>query len=149
MQEPPHAPPPEPARPDWQRLVLRWLISSLGIFAAVWIVPGIEFSGPGWHIGIVALVFGLLNVLLRPLILLLTCPIVILTLGLFGLVINAVLLGLTSALADQIGISFHINGFWPAFWGGLVISLVTTALSILAGDMRVQVVNVRQGNGDG
>jgi putative membrane protein len=145
MQEPPRVPPPEPPRPDWQRLLLRWLISSLGIFAAVWIVPGIEFSGPGWHIGIVALVFGLLNVLLRPLILLLTCPLVILTLGLFGLVINAVLLGLTSALADQIGISFHIDGFWPAFWGGLVISLVTTALSILSGDTRVQVVNVRQG----
>jgi len=115
------------------------LISSLGIFAATWLVPGIEFSGPGWHIGIVALVFGLLNALLRPLFYLLTCPLVILSLGLFGLVINAILLGLTSALADQLGISFHITGFWPAFWGGLVISLVTTALSVLAGDTRVQV----------
>jgi len=124
---------------SWQRLLLRWLISSLGIFAATWLVPGIEFSGPGWHIGIVALVFGLLNALLRPLFYLLTCPLVILSLGLFGLVINAILLGLTSALADQLGISFHITGFWPAFWGGLVISLVTTALSVPAGDTRVQV----------
>ena len=124
---------------SWQRLLLRWLISSLGIIAATWLVPGIEFSGPGWHIGIVALVFGLLNALLRPLFYLLTCPLVILSLGLFGLVINAILLGLTSALADQLGISFHITGFWPAFWGGLVISLVTTALSVLAGDTRVQV----------
>ena len=124
---------------SWQRLMLRWLISSLGIFAATWLVPGIEFSGPGWHIGIVALVFGLLNALLRPLFYLLTCPLVILSLGLFGLVINAILLGLTSALADQLGISFHITGFWPAFWGGLVISLVTTALSVLAGDTRIQV----------
>lgn len=124
---------------SWQRLLLRWLISSLGIFAATWLVPGIEFSGPGWHIGIVALVFGLLNALLRPLFYLLTCPLVILSLGLFGLVINAILLGLTSALADQLGISFHITGFWPAFWGGLVISLVTTALSVLAGDTRIQV----------
>ena len=122
-----------------QQLLLRWLISSLGIFAATWLVPGIEFSGPGWHIGIVALVFGLLNALLRPLFYLLTCPLVILSLGLFGLVINAILLGLTSALADQLGISFHITGFWPAFWGGLVISLVTTALSVLAGDTRIQV----------
>jgi putative membrane protein len=142
MQEPPLV--QSPQRPEWQRLLLRWLISSLGIFAAVWIVPGIQFSGPGWHIGVVALVFGLLNALLRPLIYLLTCPLVILTLGLFGLVINAVLLGLTSALADQVGISFAIDGFWPAFWGGLVISLVTTALSILAGDARVQVINIRQ-----
>lgn len=124
---------------SWQQLMLRWLISSLGIFAATWLVPGIEFSGPGWHIGIVALVFGLLNALLRPLFYLLTCPLVILSLGLFGLVINAILLGLTSALADQLGINFHITGFWPAFWGGLVISLVTTALSVLAGDTRIQV----------
>ncbi|HMQ32039.1 MAG TPA: phage holin family protein [Chloroflexaceae bacterium] len=132
----------QPPRPEWQRLLLRWLISSLGIFAAIWIVPGISFSGPGWHIGVVALVFGLLNALLRPLIYLLTCPLVILTLGLFGLVINAMLLGLTSALADQLAISFRVAGFWPAFWGGLVISLVSTLLSVLAGDTRVQVVRV-------
>jgi putative membrane protein len=58
-------------------------------------------------------------------------------------VINAVLLGLTSALADQLGISFHIDGFWPAFWGGLVISLVSTLLSVLAGDTQVRAVQVR------
>lgn len=139
---------PSPARPEWQRLLLRWLISSLGIFVAIWIVPGINFSGPGWHIGVVALVFGLLNALLRPLLYLLTCPLVILTLGLFGLVINAVLLGLTSALADQLNIAFHIDGFWDAFWGGLVISIVTTLLSLLAGDTNVRVVTVRR-EGDG
>jgi putative membrane protein len=137
----------QPPRPEWQRLLLRWLTSSLGIFAAVWLVPGIEFSGPGWHIGVVALVFGLLNALLRPLLYLLTCPLVILTLGLFGLVINAALLGLTSALADQLSINFHIDGFWPAFWGGLVVSVVTTLLSVLAGDARVQVVRVRPPQG--
>jgi putative membrane protein len=135
--------PGPPPRPPWLQLIIRWAISSLAIFAAILLVPGIEFSGPGWHIGVVALVFGLLNALLRPLIYLLTCPLVILTLGLFGLVINAVLLGLTSALADQLGISFHIDGFWPAFWGGLVISLVSTLLSVLAGDTQVRVVQVR------
>ncbi len=133
----------QPQRPAWQRLLLRWLISSLAIFVAVWLVPGIRFSGPGWHIGVVAVVFGLLNALLRPLLYLLSCPLVILTLGLFGLVINAALLGLTSALADQLAISFHIDGFWPAFWGGLVISVVSTILSVLAGDARVQVVRVQ------
>lgn len=132
-----------PERPEWQRLLLRWLISSLAIFVAVWLVPGIDFSGPGWHIGVVALVFGLLNALLRPLLYLLTCPLVILTLGLFGLVINAMLLGLTSSLADQLGISFHVDGFWPAFWGGLVISITSTVLGLLAGDIRLQVVQVR------
>jgi putative membrane protein len=137
-------PQPGPApRPPWLQLIIRWAISSLAIFAAIFVVPGIEFSGPGWHIGVVALVFGLLNALLRPLIYLLTCPLVILTMGLFGLVINAVLLGLTSALADQLGISFQIDGFWPAFWGGLVISVVSTLLSLLAGDTQVRVVQVR------
>lgn len=140
-------PPARPARPPWLQLLIRWAISSLAIFAAIWLVPGIEFSGPGWHIGVVALVFGLLNALLRPLIYLLTCPLVILTLGLFGLVINAVLLGLTSALADQLNIAFHIDGFWPAFWGGLVISVVSTLLSVLAGDTGVQVVRVRPPQG--
>jgi putative membrane protein len=135
--------PVAPQRPSWQQLLLRWAIGSLAIFAAIWLVPGIEFSGPGWHIGVVALVFGLLNALLRPLIYLLTCPLVILTLGLFGLVINAVLLGLTSALADQLGIAFRIDGFWPAFWGGLVISIVSTLLSLLAGDTHVRVVRVQ------
>jgi putative membrane protein len=136
--------PTQPAdqRPPWQRLILRWLIGSLAIFAATWI-PGIEFSGPGWQLGVVALVFGLLNALLRPLIYLLTCPLVILTLGLFGLVINAVMLGLTSALADQLNIQFQVDGFWPAFFGGLVISIVTTLLSVLAGDTNVRVVRVR------
>jgi putative membrane protein len=132
-------PQPVDARPPWQRLILRWLISSLAIFVATW-VPGIEFVGPGWQLGVVALVFGLLNALLRPLIYLLTCPLVILTLGLFGLVINAVMLGLTSALADQLNIQFSVDGFWPAFFGGLVISIVTTLLSVLAGDTNVRVV---------
>jgi putative membrane protein len=144
QNQPQPAPGANPAqRPPWLQLVIRWAIASLAIFAAIMVVPGIEFSGPGWHIGVVALVFGLLNALLRPLIYLLTCPLVILTLGLFGLVINAVLLGLTSALADQVGIAFHIDGFWPAFWGGLVISVVSTLLSILAGDTNVRVVQMR------
>lgn len=128
-------------RPEWQRMLLRWLISSLAIFAAL-LVPGIEFEGPGWQIGVVALVFGLLNALLRPLLYLLTCPLVILTLGLFGLVINAILLGLTSALANELNIAFTVDGFWPAFFGGLVISIVSTGLSMLAGDTSVRVVRV-------
>jgi putative membrane protein len=139
---------PAPARPEWQRLILRWLISSLAIFVAIWIVPGIHFSGPGWHIGIIALLFGLLNALLRPLLYLLTCPLVILTLGLFGLVINAILLSLTSTLADQFNIAFHIDSFWDAFWGGLVISFVTTVLSLLAGDTNVRVVTIRRDSND-
>ncbi|MCG8347816.1 MAG: phage holin family protein [Chloroflexales bacterium] len=127
---------------ELRRLILRWLISTLAIFAAVWLVPGIEFTGPGWQLGIVAVVFGLLNALLRPLLVLLTCPLVILSLGLFGLVINALMLGLTSALAENLGIAFRVDGFWPAFFGGLVISLVSLLLNILAGEQRVVTVRI-------
>lgn len=139
----PSTPPPLWRTIDWRRILLRWLISSLAIFAAVEIVPGIEFSGPGWQIGVVAAVFGMLNVLVRPLLLLLTCPLIILTLGLFTAVVNAILLGLTSALADQLNIQFHVYGFWPAFWGGLVISIVSTLLSLLAGDTQVPQIQVQ------
>jgi len=131
----------------WQRarsLLLRWLISSLAIFAAIYLVPGIHFTGPGWQIGVIAVVFGLINILLRPLLTLLTCPLIILTLGLFGLVINAALLLLTAAVAASLGFQFTIDGFWPAFFGGLVISLVTLILSALAGETNMRVVVRRE-----
>lgn len=129
-----------------RRLILRWLISTLAIFAALY-VPGIEFNGPGWQIGIVAIIFGLINALVRPLLLLVTCPIVILSLGLFSLVLNALLLGLTSALANSINIDFTVDGFWPAFFGGLVISIVSLLLQMLAGETPVR-VQVWRGSGD-
>ncbi len=123
------------SRPSGMRaLVLRWLISSLAIFAAVYIVPGITYDGPGWGIGLVALLFGLVNALLRPILTLLTCPLVLLTLGLFTFVINALLLLATERIAQTFGINFLIDSFWAAFFGGLVVSLVSTLLSWLAGD---------------
>ena len=145
MQEPqpnPFAPPP--ARPlTVGRVLLRWLIASLAMFAAIVIVPGIRFEGPGWQVGIVALIFGLFNVLLRPLLVLFTCPLVILTFGLFILVINALLLGLTSAVASQLNIFFEVDGFLNAFLGGLVISIVSSVLSLLSGDSQTVVVRMQ------
>jgi putative membrane protein len=127
---------PEPQPPSrWRQirsLSLRWLINILAIYAAVWLVRGIEFTGPGWQLGVIAAVFGLINVALRPLLTLLTCPLIILTFGLFGLVINAVLLLLTAQIAGSLGIRFTVAGFWPAVLGGLVIALVGLALNILA-----------------
>ncbi len=133
---------------DPRRLILRWLISTLAIFSAVWVVPGIKFEGPGWQLGIVAIVLGLFKALGRPLLLLLTLPLVIITLGLFSLVINALLLGLTSAMASNIGIQFEVVDFWAAFWGSIVISLVSLFLSMLAGDQRIQVHVHRGGQGE-
>jgi putative membrane protein len=131
----------------WQRLrsiTLRWLISTLSIFAAVMIVPGISFVGPGWQLGIVALVFGLVNVALRPILTLLTCPLVLLTLGLFTLVINALLLLLTANIAGSLGIDLRVESFWAAFFGGLVISIVSTLLNMLSGETPLR-VEVRRG----
>ncbi len=130
---------------DLRRLILRWLISTLAIFAAVWIVPGLEFIGPGWQLGIVAIVFGLLNALIRPLLIILTCPLMLLTLGLFGLVINATLLALASEVARAMGIEFYVNDFWAALWGGIIISLVSLLLSTLAGENRIQ-IQVQRGD---
>jgi putative membrane protein len=145
-------PQPQPIS-RWQQfrsLSLRWLINILAIFAAVWLIPGIEFVGPGWQLGVIAAVFGLVNVALRPLLTLLTCPLVILSFGLFGLVINAALLMLTAAIARSLGIQFTVDGFWSAFLGGLVVALVGLALNILAntGSARLVVRMGYEGEGE-
>lgn len=134
--------PPTHSQAAWygiRRLTLRWLISSLAIFTAVWLVPGITFAGPGWQLGVVAVILGLLNSLLRPLLVLFALPLIIISLGLFMLVINAGLLLLASGLADSFNIAFHVNTFWDALWGGMVISLVSTVLNLIAGEQQITV----------
>jgi putative membrane protein len=133
---------------ELRRLVLRWLTSTLAIFVAVWLVPGIIFEGPGWQLGIVAVILGLLGTLLRPLLLLFTLPLVLLTLGLFVLVINAGLLLLTSSLAGQFGIDFTVESFWSALFGGLLISIVSGVLNLLAGEHNIRFMYVRGGDDD-
>jgi putative membrane protein len=81
-------------------------------------------------------VFGVVNVLVRPVVTLLTLPLLIVTLGLFTFVVNALMLRLTGALSDALGLGFHVAGFWPAFWGGLVISIVSFALTVFVGPTR-------------
>jgi putative membrane protein len=117
------------------RFVLRLLINAAALWVATRIVPGVTHSGSGGTLLLVALVFGLLNALVRPILALLTCPLLILTLGLFTFVINAVILLLTSALSGSLGIGFHVDGFWAAFLGALVISVVSILLSIFVRDI--------------
>ncbi len=116
------------------KLLLRWLSISVAIFVAVKLLPGIQFEGPWRQLGIVALIFGLLNALVRPILKFLTCPLILLTLGLFILIINAAMLGLTAAMAETFGINFRVAGFWSAFWGAIVISIVSAALNLLIGN---------------
>jgi len=116
------------------RFLLRLLINAAALWVATRIVSGVTFSGDPVYLFVVALVFGLLNALVRPVLKLLTCPLLILTLGLFTFVINGVILWLTSGLSDALGIGFHVAGFWPAFWGALVVSIVSVLLSLLIPD---------------
>ncbi len=116
------------------RFLLRLLVSAVALWVAVQIVPGVSYQGEWVKLLLVALVFGILNALVRPLLLMLSCPMLILTLGLFTLVINALVLWLTSALSGGLGLGFHVAGFWAAFLGALVISIVSILLSVLLPD---------------
>jgi putative membrane protein len=120
-------------------VVLKWLITSLAIFAAIYLVPGIHFTGPGWQLGIIAAIFSMVNLLLRPILMLITCPMIILTLGLFSVAINALLLMFTANVAIYLGIEYSIDSFTAAFIGALVISFTSLILNMLAGEGSVRV----------
>jgi putative membrane protein len=119
------------------QLILRLVINAVALGVAAAIVPGIQFAGEGSvSIGtllVVALIFGLVNALIKPVLAVLTCPFYILTLGLFTFVVNALMLMLTSWLA---GPRFEVAGFWPALLGSIIISIVSTLLSALLGEAR-------------
>ena len=126
-----------------KRFILRLAINIIAILVAVSIVPGLELTGPWWGLGVVALIFGLINTGIRPLLLLLALPFVVLTLGFFMLLINAGMLYLTSWMAEVFMIGLHIDSFVSAILGGLVISIVSTVLNLLSGESRVQFQMVR------
>ena len=113
--------------------VWRLLINAAALWAATRIVDGISFTGNWRLLFVVALVFGVLNVLVRPLLKFLTFPLLILTLGLFTFVLNAFMLWLTSRVSDALDLGFHVAGFWPAFWGALVVTIVSFVLSLFVG----------------
>lgn len=118
------------------RLVLRLLINAAALWAATRFVSGISFDGDWRLLFVVALVFGVLNTLVRPVLKLLTLPFLIVTLGLFIFVLNAFMLWLTGAISDAAGLGFHVAGFRAAFLGGLVVTVVSFVLSLIAGPDR-------------
>ena len=117
------------------RFLLRLLINAAALWVAVQIVPGITYQGGVLPFLGVALVFGLLNAFIRPVLKLLTLPIIFLTLGLFALVINGVMLSLTSALSTALGLDFHVEGCWTAILGALIVSIVSALLSMFLADV--------------
>jgi len=118
------------------KLLLRWLIAALALFLAAWIVPGIKVAPNAWWVyAVMAVILGLVNALIRPLLRLLSCGLIILTLGLFTLVINALTLWLSSSIAVHwFHVDFHVQGFWAAFWGALIVSIATVVMSALFRD---------------
>jgi putative membrane protein len=118
-------------------ILLRLVINAVALLVTAWIVPGIHLGAAGPHptrhdwttLLIVALIFGLVNVVIRPIIVLLSLPLEIITLGLFIFVINAFMLLLTSWIAQGMELGFRIDGFLPALLGALIISAVSFVLS--------------------
>ncbi|WP_033820831.1 phage holin family protein [Kitasatospora sp. MBT63] len=122
-----------------KNFTIKTLINAAAIWVAAWIVGGITLSGHDWwHKAVtviaVALIFGVVNFLIKPLVKLLSLPLFILTLGLITFVINALMLWLTSWASDKLDLSFHVEGFWAALLGSLIISIVSCGLNLAFGD---------------
>ena len=126
------------------QIIWRLLINAAALWAATRLVPGISFDGDWRLLLAVALVFGVLNVALRPILILLTLPLFILTLGLFTFVLNAVMLWLTGRVSDALRLGFHVDGFGAAFLGALVVAVVSFLLSLFVASG----ARARRSNGD-
>jgi len=113
---------------------VRLLVNAAALWVATRIVPGVTYTGEWLPFLGVALVFGIVNAFIRPVAKVLTLPIIIVTLGIFALVVNGLMLELTSWLSGELGLGFHVSGFWAGFWGALVVSIVSMLLSVLVAD---------------
>ena len=126
------------------RLVTWLLTNAVALATAAWLIDGISFDGPSsgsneWQekaipLLLVALIMGLVSATVEPVVKLLSIPVILLTLGLFLVVINALMLMLTGWIAEQVGLGFEVTGFWPALFGAIVITLVTGFINILVDD---------------
>ena len=126
---------------------ISWLLVNAGALAiGLWVIPGIWLEGPThgseefkhkiWRLLIVAAIFGVVNAIIRPILTILTLPAVILTFGLFILVINAALLGLTAWVTSGTSLGFHVDSFWAAFFGGLIIAIASMVLRSIIKSVR-------------
>lgn len=118
------------------KFLIRWIVAAIAVTAAVIIVPGIEVTDESaWvTVIVVAIIFGLVNATLGLVLKIGSFGCIIATFGLFSLVINALMLWLSAEIAQGLGIGFEVMGFWPAFWGAVVISIVSTLLNAFASD---------------
>ncbi len=117
----------------WARL----LVNMAAIAATAWLLPGIAIGGDKLlTVLLVALIFGLVNAIIKPIFSFLTCGLYLLTLGLFTFVTNALMLLATSSVAEWFGLQFQVDGFWTAMVGAIIITVVSFVLSMFVGDKR-------------
>ncbi|MBW8483650.1 phage holin family protein [Actinomadura parmotrematis] len=121
------------------KILIRVVISAVALWVATALVDGIDVTAGSWGkraltLLAVAIIFGIVNAVLKPLIKVFGCAFYVLTLGLFALVVNAALLGLTSWLAGKLNLPFHVEWFWPAFWGAIIIGVVSWLLNLFVSD---------------
>jgi len=114
-------------------LLVRWIIASFSLFVAAWLVPGIRVQGNAWGVyAVMAVILGLINAVVRPILRLLSLPLIMLTLGLFLLFINGITLWIASAIAVKLfHVGFYVDTFWSALLGALIVSIVSMILSSL------------------
>jgi|SRR3954462_14944448 putative membrane protein len=120
------------------KILIHWLITAIALVIAAWLVPGIRVEREAWTVFAgMAIILGLVNAFVRPLLTLLSCPLIILTLGLFVLVINGITLWLAAAIAVTVfHVGFYVDGFLPAFLGALIVSIVSVILTTILGPRR-------------
>jgi putative membrane protein len=106
----------------------RWVVTTLAVLVAAWMIPGLSYDNASAVI-LASLFLGFLNAFVRPLLLLFSIPLLVFSLGLFVPILNALLL----MLVDNLVKGFHVTGFWAAFWGGLVISVVSIVINLMLG----------------
>jgi putative membrane protein len=123
------------------RFIIRTIAAAVALWVAVQFIDGIDVNAPAnsaryWGVLLlVALIFGLVNAIVKPIVKALGCAIIVLTLGLFLLVINAAMLLLTSWISSQLDIPFHVDNFYPAaFWGAIIVSVVSWLLGLFIPD---------------
>jgi putative membrane protein len=117
--------------------IIQILVNAAALWVAVWLLDGLDFTGELWKFLLVAVAFSLVNSYVRPILRIITFPITMLTLGLFLLVINALMLLLVGAISDQLALGFTVADFWAALLGAIIISIVGWILSMVIGASRM------------
>ena len=118
------------------KLLIRWIVSTLALFAAAYLIPGIRVEDPNaWMVyALMALILGLVNAIIRPFLKLLSCPLILLTLGFFILVINGASFLVAARIAEAFGVGFYVDDFWSAVLGALVVSVITVFFTVFLKD---------------